>query len=102
MTCKFLKVGFLIYVAIQYVALQTAVQADEVEMLLVKEPHSKLNPTVSPPMPGIIDPCKDEMHMLEEHETLLELQTMCSFNQRHLVSFYSRVHLANETLTLII
>ncbi|KAM7500773.1 hypothetical protein LguiA_025187 [Lonicera macranthoides] len=72
----------------QYVALQTAVQADEVEMLLVKEPHSKLNPTVSPPMPGIIDPCKDEMHMLEEHETLLELQTMCNFNQRHLIFAY--------------
>lgn len=58
-------------------------------MLLVKEIHSKSDPTASP---GVlvstcrsIDPCKDELHILEDHETLAELQAMNNSTQPHLV-----------------
>ncbi|CAK9184181.1 unnamed protein product [Ilex paraguariensis] len=76
----------------QYVAVQTSVAADEVEMLLVKESHSKLNPSTCSSFliskPSIIDLCKDELHALKEHETLVELQTMFNFSQQHLLLAY--------------
>ncbi|KAK2970362.1 hypothetical protein RJ640_030067 [Escallonia rubra] len=76
----------------QYVALQTSVQADEVEMLLVKELHSHHDPSSSPSsyISGgcVIDPCKDELHILEEHETLVGLQAMCNFRRHYLLLAY--------------
>jgi E3 ubiquitin-protein ligase RNF1/2 len=72
----------------QYVAVTSGVKADEVEMLLVKELDCKLIPSATQNVSAIIDPCKDELHMLEEHETLMELQTMTNFNQRHLIFAY--------------
>ncbi|KAK3015889.1 hypothetical protein RJ639_005716 [Escallonia herrerae] len=76
----------------QYVALQTSVQADEVEMLLVKELHSNHDPSSSPSsyISGgcVIDPCKDELHILEEHETLVGLQSLCNFRRHYLLLAY--------------
>ncbi|CAK9181840.1 unnamed protein product [Ilex paraguariensis] len=73
----------------QYVAIQTSMPADEVEMLLVKEFHSNLNPSTSSSVLisrcRIMDPCKDELHALEEHETLVGLQARFNFSQRHVL-----------------
>lgn len=82
--------------------MKTDVQADEVEMLLVKEIHSKPDPTASPGVSvsacRTIDPCRDELHILEDHETLAELQAMNNFSQAPLVSSLS---LSHESIKLI-
>lgn len=76
----------------QYVAMKTCVEADDVEMLLVKEIHSKPDPTASPGVSvsacRTIDPCRDELHILEDHETLAELQATNNFSQAPLLLAY--------------
>lgn len=67
----------------QYVALQTALQANEIEIYLVKEFHSKLNIQTSFNSP-LIDPCKDKLQVLNEQETLSGLQAQ-NFSQGYLV-----------------
>ncbi|KAJ6377193.1 hypothetical protein OIU76_026210 [Salix suchowensis] len=76
----------------QYVAFQTSLQANEVEIYLVQDMNSKLDFSLSMSSPGsrhgIIDPCKDKLQVLEEQETLGGLKT----NNRihgHLVSSFS-------------
>ncbi|KAJ8761399.1 hypothetical protein K2173_001530 [Erythroxylum novogranatense] len=63
----------------QYVALQTALQAEEVEIHLVKELNSKLNLSTSTTtmicMPIAIDKSKDKLQVLDEHQTLAGLKT---------------------------
>ncbi|KAL9383856.1 hypothetical protein Peur_024179 [Populus x canadensis] len=63
----------------QHVAFQTSLQANEVEIYLVQEINSKLDFSLSMSSPvsrrGIIDPCKDKLQVLEEHETLGGLKT---------------------------
>ncbi|KAA8519762.1 hypothetical protein F0562_014018 [Nyssa sinensis] len=58
----------------QHVALQTPLQAEDIEILVVKELRSKLNTSnpanFSISKLSIIDPCKDELHLLEEQETV--------------------------------
>lgn len=75
----------------QYVALQTALEANEVEIYLVKELNSKLAPSTSTSIPifkpSIIDPCKDKLQVLEEQETLAGLATN-NFTHGHLVSSF--------------
>ena len=75
----------------QYVALQTALQAEQVEIYLVKELNSKLSSSTSTSIsiskPGTIDPCKDKLEVLEEQETLGGLKTY-NFTQGHAVNFY--------------
>ncbi|KDP20993.1 hypothetical protein JCGZ_21464 [Jatropha curcas] len=77
----------------QYVALQTALQVDEVEIYLVKELNSKLNTSsstnVSVSKPSVIDPCKDKLQVLEEQETLAGLRTYNS-TQGHLLLAYQK------------
>ncbi|XP_059670734.1 putative E3 ubiquitin-protein ligase RING1a isoform X2 [Cornus florida] len=66
----------------QYVALQTPLQAEDIEILAVKELlPCKLNPPISS---GV--PCKDEFLILEEEETLAGLQAR--FSQGHLLLAY--------------
>ncbi|XP_042520306.1 putative E3 ubiquitin-protein ligase RING1a [Macadamia integrifolia] len=83
----------------QYVALQTPVQAENVEILVVKEPHytnakqcgSLFNPSTSKDVPilkSLVDPSKDELQLLEEKETLAELQANCTSCRGHLVLAY--------------
>ncbi|KAG5246981.1 E3 ubiquitin-protein ligase RING1a [Salix suchowensis] len=63
----------------QYVAFQTSLQANEVEIYLVREMNSKVDFSIfmSTPIskPGIIDPCKDQLQVLEEQETVGGLKT---------------------------
>ncbi|XP_010272387.1 PREDICTED: putative E3 ubiquitin-protein ligase RING1a [Nelumbo nucifera] len=83
----------------QYVALQTPMHAEEVEILVVKEPcyktadecGSMLEPSTSKDhsIPKfLVDPCKDELQILEEQETLAGIQANCTTSQGHLVLVY--------------
>ncbi|XP_022926477.1 putative E3 ubiquitin-protein ligase RING1a isoform X1 [Cucurbita moschata] len=60
----------------QYVALETALTVDVVEMYMVKELQMKLNPSSSR---TLMDPCKDSVQILNEQETLsmVKLKTHC-------------------------
>lgn len=62
----------------QYVALQTAVNVDEVEIYLVKDLNAKFNP-ITPsddliPKTNLMK-CKEKLQVLREDETLEELKT---------------------------
>ncbi|KAA8515229.1 hypothetical protein F0562_018541 [Nyssa sinensis] len=76
----------------QYVALQTTLQAEDIEILAVKELHSKLNLPTSTSFSisgfSITDPSKAELHVLEEQETLVGLKAMYYSSQSHLVLVY--------------
>ena len=73
----------------QYVAVQTASRDDEVVLYLVKELHSKINPSTSVSDPlsksHVIDPDKDKLRILGEQETLAGLTTG-NFARGYLVS----------------
>ncbi|XP_057986254.1 putative E3 ubiquitin-protein ligase RING1a isoform X2 [Hevea brasiliensis] len=77
----------------EYVALQTALPADEVEIYLVKELNSVSNSStrrsLSISMPITIDSCKDKLQVLEDKETLAGLKTG-DFTQGHLLLAYQR------------
>jgi hypothetical protein len=64
---------------IQYVAVQTALEDDEVVLYLVKELHSKIDLSTSSSSPlsksNVIDPDKDKLRVLGEEETLAGLMT---------------------------
>ncbi|KAK6932594.1 hypothetical protein RJ641_002218, partial [Dillenia turbinata] len=65
----------------QYVALQTSLPAENIEILMVKELHSKL--TISEQSPSIsgsrtVDPFKDVLQLLGAEETLAGIQALCS------------------------
>lgn len=76
-------------VFMQYVALQTQFQTDEVEILMAKELDSNLSSSTSMVVPisnsTIVDMCKDEMQTLEAHETLGGLQIICNSSKARLV-----------------
>ncbi|XP_062162412.1 putative E3 ubiquitin-protein ligase RING1a isoform X2 [Alnus glutinosa] len=63
----------------QYVAVQTALEDDEVVLYLVKELHSKIDLSTSSSSPlsksNVIDPDKDKLRVLGEEETLAGLMT---------------------------
>ncbi|WCJ27071.1 E3 ubiquitin-protein ligase RING1 [Euphorbia peplus] len=75
----------------QYVALQTDLQPDEIEMCLVKELNSKPNlsasTNISISKASVIDPSKDKLQVLEEQETLSGLKTY-NFVQGNLILVY--------------
>ncbi|EEF50834.1 ring finger protein, putative [Ricinus communis] len=77
----------------QYVALQTALQTEEIEIYLVKELNSKFNSlpstSISISKPGIIDPRKDKLQVLEEQETVGGLKTN-NFTQGHVLLAYQK------------
>ncbi|XP_050214305.1 putative E3 ubiquitin-protein ligase RING1a isoform X2 [Mercurialis annua] len=77
----------------QYVAFRTALQADEVEIHLVKELNSELNRSIFTSMsiskPSIVDPCKVKLQVLDEQDTLRELKTY-NFAQGHLILAYQK------------
>ncbi|KAF8413849.1 hypothetical protein HHK36_001843 [Tetracentron sinense] len=84
----------------QYVALQTSVQAEEVEILVVNKPcyttadqhDSALNPSTSTgdsvSKSWVVDPCKDELQILEAQETLARLRANCTSSRGHLILAY--------------
>ncbi|KAI3682932.1 hypothetical protein L1987_83322 [Smallanthus sonchifolius] len=64
----------------QYVALEKGLQDDEIELLLVKGNHFEVNPSTSlkviageQPEPVVINPLTDQLQLLEEHQTLLDI-----------------------------
>uniref|UniRef100_A0A6N2LDB1 Uncharacterized protein n=1 Tax=Salix viminalis TaxID=40686 RepID=A0A6N2LDB1_SALVM len=67
--------------------------ANEVEIYLVREMNSKVDFSIfmSTPIskPGIIDPCKDQLQVLEEQETLGGLKTN-NFIHGHLILAYRK------------
>ncbi|KAK6917590.1 hypothetical protein RJ641_018341, partial [Dillenia turbinata] len=65
----------------QYVALRTSLQAENIEIFMVKELHSK--PTISDQFPSVcrsmtVNPCKDVLQLLGAEETLAGIQALCS------------------------
>jgi E3 ubiquitin-protein ligase RNF1/2 len=66
----------------QYVAHQTTLQAEEVEILLVKGKHQSDEnlPTKHPQIP------MDELQILKGQETVAGLKASCSSSRDHLVS----------------
>ncbi|XP_031131538.1 putative E3 ubiquitin-protein ligase RING1a isoform X2 [Ipomoea triloba] len=79
---------------IQYVSLQTSIQADEIDMLVMKEPPPTDKPSSSEAVPitksvaGV--PCNSEFDKLQEHQTLEEIQPSCGFSQCNLLLAYRR------------
>ena len=69
-------------VLMQYVAAQTPLLVDEVEILVIKEQLPELKPSDS----STTDPSNDRLQILEAQETLAGLKTMCNSNQGHLVN----------------
>ncbi|KAL5575380.1 hypothetical protein UlMin_017079 [Ulmus minor] len=67
----------------QYVALQAALQADEIELYLIKELDDQFNPSTSTKVPvfksGVLE-SKEKLQVLREEETLAELNTHSSAN----------------------
>ncbi|GAV86395.1 zf-C3HC4_2 domain-containing protein [Cephalotus follicularis] len=77
----------------QYVAFQTALQADEIQICLLTELHSDLNPSsfmsTLASKSWIIDSCNDKLQVLKEQETLAGLMTH-NFNRGHLLLAYQK------------
>ncbi|XP_024031056.1 putative E3 ubiquitin-protein ligase RING1a isoform X3 [Morus notabilis] len=62
----------------EYVALQTTLQADEVEIYLVKQLDEKFNPSTVANiaiLKSSVSDCKEKLQVLKEQETLAELKT---------------------------
>lgn len=78
----------------QYIALQTALQADEVEIYLVKHLEEKFNLSTLENIPILkssVLESKEKLQVLKEEATLAELKTH-SFTCGYLVSTISRIH----------
>ncbi|KAL1562671.1 RING-type E3 ubiquitin transferase [Salvia divinorum] len=70
----------------QYVAMQTSLEASEIEMLIIKDFHPVNNSTILPKESGVLDPSQNELHLLDEQQTLEEINA--GFTQHHLVFAY--------------
>ncbi|GAA0146321.1 hypothetical protein LIER_06307 [Lithospermum erythrorhizon] len=74
----------------QYVAMHTSMQANEIEMVMIKDlelPTFSAD-SINESQSLAIDPSKCEMHLLEEHQTLAEIQSLYIINQQNLVLAY--------------
>ncbi|CAL5408827.1 unnamed protein product [Camellia sinensis] len=78
----------------KYVAHQILLHPEELEMWIVKKLHSKLNSSSSTSVAiaesSFIDLSKDELQILEEHETLAGFQVICDFSRGHLAYRYQQ------------
>ncbi|KAJ6295159.1 hypothetical protein OIU76_023125 [Salix suchowensis] len=70
----------------EYVAHQTTLQAEEVEILLVKGKHQS-DENFSTKHPQII-PIDDELQILKGQETMAGLRESCSSSREHLILAY--------------
>ncbi|XP_047967619.1 putative E3 ubiquitin-protein ligase RING1a isoform X3 [Salvia hispanica] len=70
----------------QYVAMQTSMEASEIEMLIIKDFHPVNNSQILPKESGALDPNQNELHLLDEQQTLEEINAR--FTQHHLVFAY--------------
>lgn len=77
----------------QYVAVQTALQPDEVEIYLLKEMQAKINPSDSTSVPistsGVLDSSKDTLLLLRDDESLAEVQAR-HITRGHLLLAYQK------------
>ncbi|XP_021911131.1 putative E3 ubiquitin-protein ligase RING1a isoform X2 [Carica papaya] len=77
----------------QYVAGKTESRADEIEIYLVKELRSNVNPSTllndQISKSSVIDPCKDKLQVLDEGETLAGLTTQ-NFSHGYLLLAYQK------------
>ncbi|XP_022724271.1 putative E3 ubiquitin-protein ligase RING1a isoform X2 [Durio zibethinus] len=74
----------------KYVALQTALQASEIEIQLVKEFHSMVNiSTFTITKPGLVESVRDKLQVLKEEETLAGLG-MQNSSHGHLLLAYQK------------
>lgn len=79
---------------IQYIARQTPLEAEEIEILALKVQEAtglKANHILEDAddpdcVPMLVDPCKDQLQILEERETLAGLKANCISTRNHLVS----------------
>ncbi|CAL5411268.1 unnamed protein product [Camellia sinensis] len=78
----------------KYVAHQILLHPEELEMWIVRKLHSKLNSSSSTSVAiaesSFIDLSKDELQILEEHETLAGFQVICDFSRGHLSYRYQQ------------
>ncbi|KAH6795409.1 hypothetical protein C2S51_036395 [Perilla frutescens var. frutescens] len=70
----------------QYVAMQTSLEASEIEMLIIKDFQPVNNSLILPKESGVLDPYQNEMHLLDEQQTLDDIYAR--FTQQHLVFAY--------------
>lgn len=70
---------------LQYVAMQTSMEASEVEILIIKDFHPVNNSSSLKNEPGILNACHNELQLLNEHQMLGEIHG--SFTQQNLVRF---------------
>ncbi|XP_040971266.1 putative E3 ubiquitin-protein ligase RING1a isoform X3 [Gossypium hirsutum] len=74
----------------KYVALQTALQASEIEIYLVKELYSTVNMSTSKiTKPGLVESVRDKLQVLKEEETLGGLGRQTS-SHSHLILAYQK------------
>lgn len=76
----------------QFIAQQTSTEAEDIEILVVKEPHfattdESFNPAIISNyiISKIHHSCKDDLQLLEPKETLAGLQANCTSSRGHLV-----------------
>lgn len=76
----------------QYVAQQTSIEVGKIDIVLIKELNRSDNSSSSDIMAIskliVGDPCMIEIHKVNEHQTLGEIQEMCGFSQRNLILAY--------------
>ncbi|KAL3851339.1 hypothetical protein ACJIZ3_013221 [Penstemon smallii] len=68
----------------QYVAMQTTMEASEIEILLINKNHP-INSSFKLE-PDVLNPCHNELQLLNEHLTLGEISA--NFIQQNLVKFF--------------
>ncbi|KAG8385529.1 hypothetical protein BUALT_Bualt03G0054700 [Buddleja alternifolia] len=72
----------------QYVAMQTSLEASEIEILIVKDSHPVNDDSSFRDKPGVLNLCHNELQLMNEHQTLGEIHT--TFIQQNLVLAYRR------------
>ncbi|KAL6567394.1 hypothetical protein OROGR_001062 [Orobanche gracilis] len=70
----------------QYIAMQTSTEADRIEILIVKYFDPVNNSSSFRGGLGVLDPCHNELQLLNEHQTLEEIHA--NFTQQNLVLTY--------------
>lgn len=66
--------------------MQTSLEASEIEMLIMKDFHPENKSLIFPKESGVLDPYKNELHLLDEQQTLEEVNAR--FTQQHLVRVF--------------
>ncbi|KAH6775251.1 hypothetical protein C2S52_012812, partial [Perilla frutescens var. hirtella] len=66
-----------------YVAVQVFLGASEIDMLIIKKFQPVNNSLILPKESGVLDPYQNELHLLDEQQTLAEISA--TFTQQYLV-----------------